>query len=199
MPKILAVVGEPGTGKSTGIASLVDTAKGIFIYSDPYMSALDLINQLNLMLGLNTSAWLFAAKLTLETNLKESPPHLIVVDEAHHLSYKAIEYLRSLSDRFDTRIAIVTTPNHWQSISKSPQLKSRIVRIESSFNARDALKLATELSDAILSPEILSQLFRESDGSIRNFLMGLVKIEAYAIQQKLRTIGLEEWGVKKII
>ena len=62
----------------------------------------------------------------------------------------------------------------------------------------DAGRIAAELSEIELAPDLLEHLHRESAGSTRLVCVGLARIEQIARARGLGKISLSEWGKRPL-
>jgi DNA transposition AAA+ family ATPase len=122
----------------------------------------------------------------------------LFVDEADYLvdSKRMTESLRDLHDMATVPVVLIGMGGIGERLSHRKQLTGRImqhVRFEP-LNDEDAQKLATELTDVTVKPDLVAQLNKNANGSARLLVVGLARIEQFAKARGLVSIGSQDWG-----
>jgi len=107
--KLAVICGRAGTGKTTASKSYAENNHGtVYVCADMSVNAQDLFAELCETLGIG-------ATYSLRNNFKNAKNRLagtgrlIIIDEAEHLSYKALDLLRSLYDATGCGLMLVGT------------------------------------------------------------------------------------------
>jgi DNA transposition AAA+ family ATPase len=175
--KLSVVCGRAGTGKTTACKTYAENNRGtIYICADMSCSAQDLFIEIVETLGLKASYSLRTNFLTAREKLAGTR-RLIIIDEAEHLSYKALDLLRSLFDATGCGLMLVGTETLIHNLrgkrGEYEQLHSRVAI----FQKTAALELSDVeafLEKAAPSAKSLSPVFLKHCGGNMRVLANLV-------------------------
>lgn len=149
---ICVIVGDSGLGKTTGSKKFSDDEpNSIFIEVDFGYTALALFREISEVLGLPIGGTLHDIFMRVVKELTGTG-RLVIVDEAEHLPYRALELLRRLHDKAEIGILLVGMPQLLSNLKgrrgEFQQLYSRIgaaIRLEN-LSDEDALAIATNFN-----------------------------------------------------
>ncbi|WP_022944630.1 AAA family ATPase [Pseudoalteromonas ruthenica] len=199
VPGIGLIYGDPGLGKTTATAFVVNRCNGIYIRATSGMSLAQLLRQVVKELsGPEYHSKELMLNYIVERMALESRP--LFIDESDYLlnDKNTLESVRDIHDLTSCPVILIGMESVRRKLQRHKQFYNRISEwLEFKPATFDDLKT---LVAAVVEPEIsinedlLQHLLEETDGEVRRIVTGLSKIEAMAKANDLTEIDLMQWG-----
>jgi hypothetical protein len=189
---MLLVVGEPGYGKTEAVNRWADMVNAVYLCGRPCVSPYALIGDLVRELGeqpesIHDRRYRQADRLL---RLKQCP---IILDEAQFfLANKAetLEMIRSLTDRYEVPLVLVSMDNIQEVISKFTQISSRIAAVVkmSAATVDDVRICCDTLSEVSIAQCLVEEIHFHTDGRYREIVNAIAIAETFGKRGKLETV-----------
>lgn len=202
VPGIGLIYGDPGLGKTTATAFVVNRCRGIYVRATSGMSMSQLLRQITKEL---TGPDLF----TRESMLNYIIEHMAIenrplfIDEADYLlmDKNTLETVRDIHDLTNCPVILIGMESVRRKLQRHKQFYNRISEwLEFRPTGMQDLQI---IVSAVVEPtitieqDLLIELLKQTDGEVRRIITGLSKIEALAMANDLPTISLQQWGSKE--
>lgn len=201
VPGLGMLYGASGRGKTTAAAWLAtDPALNlVYVRASTTWTPSSLLQTILRETGAESAGSASKLLRLTEDALAASRKTLIIVDEADYLTQGAsaqrmAEVLRDLHDRSGVAVLLISMSK----LRLSDQAMGRVshwLQFEAP-DFEDAQQVARELCDVEVAPDLVARLHQASAGSVRNIVVGLTRIESYAIRAGLDTIDAATWGTR---
>lgn len=124
---LVAIIGEPGVGKTETLEAFRRTGSSVWMatMSADTSGQVPMLEELGAAMGLNGSGGAAAMRRQIVGRVRNTNG-LIMVDEAQHLDFKAIEALRGIYDAGRIGMVLCGNPKLMAKIGQLPQVSSRI-------------------------------------------------------------------------
>jgi DNA transposition AAA+ family ATPase len=196
MPGMGLCYGATGRGKSTAIAWLATRQHGVYVRALAMSTPTSLLETICRELNIAARARIAQTVEAIVSKLAENGRPLFV-DEADYVLGQArlVDTLRDLHDLSSVPVILIGMAGIDRKISLSPQLAGRMAQwVEfQPCTAQDAKQLARELCEVTVADDLLAELHTRAAGSVRNFVVGLGRIEQLARARSTTSIELAEW------
>lgn len=198
VPGIGLVEGEPGLGKTTSVAWLINRVDGLYVRAlatwTPAAMLSALLREVSRLPRGGCSA-MMQDLLTVFTH----QPRPIFMDEADYLidSKKMTETLRDLHDMTGAPIVLIGMDGIGKKLAHREQLTSRVmqkVRFEP-CDLEDTQKLADGLCEVKVRPDLVQQIHARTLGSARRIVVMLAAIEEAGRAKKLLEVGAADFKI----
>lgn len=189
--------GEPGEGKSTALAYMVNLTGGVFVRALSSWTVTTMLGELAKELG-GHRMLRRADMVAFICEALAKNPRPIYVDEADHL-FVQMSMLESLRDIYDLSGCPVILCG-MEEIGRRIQAHARFARrvtqwIEfEGIDLQDTKILAETLCEVDLADDLLRHLHKEARGNIGRMVVGLTKIERMAKASGLDEVNIDQWG-----
>lgn len=201
VPGMMLIHGDPGMGKTTALAWLINQVNGVFVRANATWTANSMLASVMAELGVDPMHSTARMLNHIVSKLAESGRPLFV-DEANYLvhSRQMLETLRDIHDIANVPVVLCGAESIERKLPKYPQLQSRISQwVEfKSADIDDARTLIDAVSEIALSPDLLQHLWQQAKGSMRLMTVGLSRIESFARSNGLSEIDAEQWGGRQL-
>lgn len=193
--------GEPGEGKSTALAYVVNAMNGVFVRAVSSWTVTTMLGKIAEELGGHRMLRRADMIDFIVQKLAENP-RPIFVDEADYL-FRQIEMIDSLRDIYDMSGCPVIMCG-MEEIGRRIQAHGRFARrvtqwVEfSGVDFADARILADEVCEVAVADNLLRHLHKEARGNIGRMVIGLTKIERMAKSSGLEQIDIEQYGKREL-
>lgn len=186
---MMLVEGKPGLGKSTIIYHWATEADAVFLRANQGWTPPQFLGELAKALQLEPedrkSGQYQSARSRLFERLLEyfvDRQRPLVIDEAEftlHNNAAVLEKIRDISDRAEVSVVLIGMKNIQKRIARFGQISSRIAQVVTFMPATlaDVTLACAKLCDYSLSPELASEVYRLSDGRMRDVLNILAELE----------------------
>jgi DNA transposition AAA+ family ATPase len=196
MPGMGLVEGVTGYGKTTAITWLSIKLNGVHVRALSVTTPSSLLESICKELGIGRRATNVATVDDIVQKLAETGRPLFI-DEADRLARKEllIETLRDIHDLSTVPVVLIGEGGFERKISHIPRLTGRIsqwVRFEPA-TSEDAVLLARELAEVEVAADLVRELHKAANGSVRLIVVGLGQIEKFAKTRGLKKIGMADW------
>jgi DNA transposition AAA+ family ATPase len=196
MPGMGLCFGPSGLGKSTAIAWLATRQNGVYVRALATSTPTSLLESICRELNMLPRARVAQTVEAIVCKLAETGRPLFV-DEADYVVGKAslVDTLRDLHDLSSVPVILIGMAGIDKRIELSPQLAGRMaqwVKFQPA-SPEDARQLATKLCEVQVADDLVAQLRERANGSIRNIVVGLARIEQHARSRGLQTIAAADW------
>lgn len=202
VPGIGLIYGDPGLGKTTATAWLVNRCDGIYIRATSGMSLAQLLRQIVKELsGPDIYSRELMLNYIVESMAISNRP--LFIDEADYLlsDKNTLEIVRDIHDLTNCPVVLIGMESVRRKLQRHRQFYNRISEwLEFQPTAFEDLQIIVK---AVIDPsltihqELLTQLLNDTDGEVRRIITGLSKIEAFALANGLNEIDLQQWGSKE--
>ncbi len=197
MPGMGLVHGETGYGKTTAVTWYVNRCNGVYVRAWATWTPSAMFSAILHELG-RTARGSCAQMMgdIIEALALSGRP--LFVDEADYVvdSKRMCESLRDLHDMATVPVIMIGMGGIDQRLAHRKQLTGRVladVRFHPLEEA-DAQKIASELCEVQIAPDLVAELTRKAAGSVRLTVVGLERIERWAKSQGASRVGLQAWG-----
>lgn len=196
MPGMGLCFGPSGYGKTTAIAWLATRQHGVFVRARATSTPTSLLETICRELNIAASNRLSRTVDALVDKLAETGRPLFV-DEADYVvaQQRLADTLRDLHDLSSVPVILIGMAGIDRKISTSPQLSGRIAQwVEfQPASVEDAKLLTRELCEIGVADDLVAELHGRANGSMRNIVVGLGKIEQYARSRSTGKVALADW------
>ena len=202
VPGIGLIYGDPGLGKTTATAWLVNRCDGIYIRATSGMTLAQLLRQIVKELS---GPDIYTREAMLNYIIEHMAIHNrpLFIDEADYLlnDKNTLEIVRDIHDLTNCPVVLIGMESVRRKLQRHRQFYNRISEwLEFQPTQREDLQI---IVNAVIEPtltiqdDLLSQLLNDTDGEVRRIITGLSKIEAFALANSLTSIDLQQWGSKE--
>lgn len=199
MPGMGLCYGESGLGKTTAVAWLATREHGVYVRARATDTPTSLLNEIAKELNMAVKQPV-AQKVEAIVEKLASTQRPLFLDEADYIVGKdgdnrLCNTVRDLHDLSTVPVIMIGMRGIDRRIDMSPQLSGRMaqwVEFQPCTHA-DAEKLAAELLEVKVAPDLVHALSDRAGGSIRNVTVGLAKIEQSARKRNMSRIELADW------
>lgn len=196
MPGMGLCFGDSGLGKTTAVAWLATRQHGVYVRARASSTPNSLLDLITRELNIASRARVSQTVDAVVDKLAETGRPLFV-DEADYVVGQArlIDTLRDLHDLSSVPVILIGMAGIDRRISLSPQLSGRMaqwVKFEPS-TIDDGKLLAKELCEVTVADDLVAQLHSKANGSVRNFVVGLGRIEQVARARGASTLAAGDW------
>ena len=199
MPGMCLCHGDSGLGKTTAVAWLATREHGVYVRARATDTPTSLLDQIAKELNMAVKQRVALKVEAIVERLAQTQRPLFL-DEADYIvgrdgENRLANTVRDLHDLSTVPVILIGMRGIDRRISLSPQLAGRMaqwVEFQPCTDA-DAQKLADELLDVKVAPDLVQALSARAGGSIRNVTVGLAKIEQQARKRNLASIELADW------
>ncbi|MDE2468833.1 MAG: ATP-binding protein [Bradyrhizobium sp.] len=197
MPGMGLVHGETGYGKTTAVTWYVNRCNGIYVRAWATWTPAAMFSAILHELG--RAARGSCAQMMgdiIEALAMSGRP--LFVDEADYLadSKRMCESLRDLHDMATVPVILIGMGGIDQRLAHRKQLTGRVladVRFHP-LEETDAQKIAAELCEVRVEPDLVADLNKKAAGSVRLTVVGLERVERWAKAQGIARVSLGAWG-----
>jgi len=189
--------GEPGQGKSTALAYVVNAMDGIYVRAVGAWTVTSMLGQICHEIG-GRRLLRRADMIDHIVEQLAKKPRPLFVDEADYL-FRQFEMVDSLRDIYDMSGCPVVLCG-MEDIARRIQAHGRFARritqwVEfQAIDQLDARTVANDLCEVGVADCLLRHLHAESRGNIGRMVIGLSKIERMAKASGLSTVTRDAWG-----
>lgn len=202
VPGIGLIYGDPGLGKTTATAWLVNRCDGIYIRATSGMSLTQLLRQIVKELS-GPDIYTREAMLNYIIEHMAISNRTLFIDEADYLlnDKNTLEIVRDIHDLTYCPVVLIGMESVRRKLQRHRQFYNRISEwLEFKPTQFEDLQI---IVSAVIEPiltiqdDLLQQLLSDTDGEVRRIITGLSKIEAFALANGLTSIDLQQWGSKE--
>ena len=204
VPGIGLIYGEPGLGKTTATAWLVNRCNGIYIRATSGMTLAQLLRQIVKELSgpdIHTKEGML--NYIIESMATSVNPRTLFIDEADYLlnDKEALESVRDIHDLTSCPVVLIGMEAVRRKLQRHKQFYSRISEwlefMPTQFEDLQIIVNAVIEPTLTIQDDLLKQLLSDTDGEVRRISTGLSKVEAFALANGLTSIDLQQWGSKE--
>lgn len=196
MPGMGLCFGASGHGKTTAVAWLATRQHGVFVRARATSTPTSLLETICREVNIAARNRISQTVDALVDKLAETGRPLFV-DEADYVVSQArlVDTLRDLHDLSSVPVVLIGMAGIDRKISLSPQLSGRIAQwVEFQPASIDDAKLLTkELCEVTVADDLVAELHTRANGSVRNLVVGLGKIEQFARSRSASKVALADW------
>ena len=188
--EIVLVRGDAGAGKTTALEHYMAHNTGvIFVTADSCtVSPTAILNLIAEEMGLKPINSKARIMKTLITNLAETS-RLVIIDEADHLSFDALQAIRNLNDKCKIGIVLAGNNKLYNQMVTGPrggeydQIRTRIIKRAKVSNN--------------YSPDEISAIFPNLDNKSLNYIVRLARKESLRAASKIYSLALDYTNAQK--
>lgn len=196
MPGMGLCFGASGLGKSTAIAWLATRQNGVYVRAMATSTPTSLLETICRELNMLPRARVAQTVESIVCKLAETGRPLFV-DEADYVvgQNRLVDTLRDLHDLSSVPVILIGMAGIDKRIELSPQLAGRMAQWVKFQPATpdDAKQLAAKLCEVQVGDDLVTQLRERANGSIRNIVVGLARIEQHARSRAMTAITAADW------
>jgi DNA transposition AAA+ family ATPase len=195
IPKIVAIIGHTGAGKTTGIGACLGAHDAVLITAWSDMSLPSMLRAIAFELGVDGGRSKDECFTAIVRSLKDSGRALFV-DEADYLSGKMLMALRDIHDAARVPVIVVGMENFERKLSRYPQFAGRVSqRVEfKACDLADAALLTKDVCEVGVAPDLVKAMHGRTKGHIRLMTVALAHFESMALDNGWKAINAETWG-----
>jgi len=196
--------GPPGTGKTTSLAYVANVYDAVYVRAVGCWTVTSMLGDLCRELGgkrmLRRSD--MVEYIVEELSKDGRAPRPIFIDEADYCfrQFEMIDSLRDIYDLSGCPVVLIGMEDIARRIRTHERIARRITQwIEfKGLDLTDTEQVAAEICDVTLSSDLLRHLHKETGGNIGRIIIGLSKIEKFALANGLETITGANWGERPL-
>lgn len=196
MPGMGLCFGPSGFGKTTAIAWLATRQHGVFVRARATSTPTSLLENICRELNIAARNRISQTVDVLVEKLAETGRPLFV-DEADYVvgQQRLVDTLRDVHDLSSVPVILIGMAGIDRKISTSPQLAGRIAQwVEfQAASLEDSRLLTKELCEVTVADDLIAELHTRANGSVRNLVVGLGKIEQFARSRSAGKVALADW------
>lgn len=200
-PGLALVYGATGAGKTTATSWLAVSRSAIHVRAAATWTPNSMLAAIMTALGFaplsRTSSMLTAIVESLRENGRT-----LMIDEADYLVRKLLlETLRDIHDMSTVPVVLIGMADFKKRLMHQAQIAGRISQwVEFGPADLDDYRLVADAKCEVeLSDDLLEDLHRATQGSMRGLQIGLTRVEAHAKRAGLERIDLASWGSRPFI
>lgn len=137
-----------------------------------------------------------------ELTKDNAKPRPIFVDEADYCfrQFDMIDSLRDIYDMSGCPVVLIGMENIARDIREHDRIARRITQwVEfSGLDMDDTMKVATELSEIEIAPDLIQYIHKQTNGNIGRVVIALSKIEKYAEANGMKSVNADQWAEKPL-
>lgn len=196
--------GPPGTGKTTALAYVANVYDAIYVRAVGCWTVTAMLGDLCRELG--GRRMLRRADMVgyiVEELTKDGrQPRPIFIDEADYCfrQFEMIDSLRDIYDLSGCPVILIGMEDIARRIRTHERIARRITQwIEfKGLDLDDAAHVASEVCEVRLSEDMIRHLHKETGGNIGRIIIGLTKVEKFAMTNGLDVITSADWGERPL-
>jgi hypothetical protein len=202
VPGIGLIYGDPGLGKTTATAWLVNRCDGIYIRATSGMSLTQLLRQIVKELS-GPDIYTREAMLNYIIEHMAISNRTLFIDEADYLlnDKNTLEIVRDIHDLTYCPVVLIGMESVRRKLQRHRQFYNRISEwlefMPTQFEDLQIIVSAVIEPCLTIQDDLLQQLLSDTDGEVRRIITGLSKVEAFALANGLTSIDLQQWGSKE--
>jgi len=196
--------GPPGTGKTTSLAYVANVYDAVYVRAVGCWTVTSMLGDLCRELGgkrmLRRSDMV---EFIVEALTKDGrPPRPIFIDEADYCfrQFEMVDSLRDIYDLSGCPVILIGMEDIARRIRTHERIARRITQwIEfQGLDLDDTQQVAKEVTEVALNSDLVQHLHKETGGNIGRIIIGLTKIEKFALANGLETITCSDWGERPL-
>ncbi|MEO5341080.1 MAG: ATP-binding protein [Magnetococcus sp. MYC-9] len=189
---MLLVVGDPGYGKTEAVERWADTVDAVYLCgkprSTPHMVLGDLVRELG-----EQPEFSYEKRYQQADRLLRASQRPIILDEAQfYLAEKAeaLEAVRSLTDRYEIPLILVSMEQIQEILSRFAQISSRIAAVVKMAPAtvEDVRICCDALAEVKIAPCLVEEIHHHTSGRYREIVNAIALVERFGKRNKLSTV-----------
>ncbi|PCJ57876.1 MAG: hypothetical protein COA65_09025 [Rhodospirillaceae bacterium] len=200
---IIMVQGNAGHGKSRAGQWWAVQHDAVFLRlkaaATPHWVLTDLVTELGEAAPAHSCEGLFAQA----TGMLAKNPRPIIVDEVENAfnDIKTLESIRDISDLVEIPLVLLGREWVWSKLRTKPQFRTRIGARADFLPAtmKDVQLCFDELCEVPVTPEVIEQVFRESEGHIRDIVKAIANVERIGKRNKGQQVALDHIKGKTLV
>ena len=193
--------GEPGEGKSTALAYVVNAMDGVFVRAVGCWTVTYALGEICRELG-GQRMLRRADMISYIVEQLAKQPRPIFVDEADYLfrQFEMVDALRDIYDMSGCPVILCGMEDIARRIQAHGRFARRITQwIEfQGIDLLDARTVADSLCEVGVHDDLLRHLHEQARGNIGRMVVGLTKIERLARATGLEVVTREQWGDREM-
>lgn len=197
MPGMGLIWGRTGFGKTTAATWLVNQVNGVYVRALATSTPASLLGSISREIDLPIKGSCANMTEAIVDRLGQSGRSLFV-DEADHIadSKRMTEIMRDLHDLATVPVILIGMGSIKHKLAKREQLYGRISQwVEfQPADLDDTEMLAEQLCEVEVEHDLLVELHKASEGSVRLLVVGLAQIEYFARSRGLKRVDASKWS-----
>lgn len=194
------VWGSPGTGKTTFIDFADNMYKGVYVRAMGCWTVTSMLGTLCEQLGgkrkLRRSD--MVNDIVDELTKDKRQPRPIFIDEADYClrQFAMIDSLRDIYDISQCPVILIGMENIARDLRSHDRIARRITQwVEfSGLDMTDTRQVVDELCEVTIEQDLLEHIHIQTSGNIGRVVIGIQKIEDFAMAHDLKSINAVQWG-----
>ncbi|GAB0057445.1 hypothetical protein SIID45300_01773 [Candidatus Magnetaquicoccaceae bacterium FCR-1] len=196
---IMLLIGDPGFGKTECVERWADQEDAVYLCGYPRVTAQmvlgDLVRELGGIPDGRYETRRQQADRLLRSSLNDKGmPRPIILDEAQfYLENKAeaLEVIRSLTDRHENSLVLVSMDDIQKQIAKYDQISSRIASVVKMHpaNIADVEKLCDGLSEVKISQRLAEEILHHTGGRHRDVVKSIALAETFGKRNRKELVN----------
>jgi len=192
--------GPPGTGKTTSLAYVANVYDAVYVRAVGCWTVTSMLGDLCKELGgkrmLRRSD--MVEYIVGELSKDGRQPRPIFVDEADYCfnQFAMVDALRDIYDLSGCPVILIGMEDIARRIRAKELIARRITQwVEfKGLDLEDTEYVASEVCEVTLADDLIRHLYKETSGNIGRIIIGLTKIEKFALANGLDVISAPDWG-----
>ncbi len=192
--------GPPGTGKTTALAYVANVYDAVYVRAVGCWTVTSMLGDLckelggKRMLRRSDMVEFIVEELTRDGR----QPRPIFIDEADYCfrQFEMVDSLRDIYDLSGCPVILIGMEDIARRIRTHERIARRITQwIEfKGLDLDDTTQVANEVCEVRFTDDLSRHLHKETGGNIGRIIIGLTKIEKFALTNGLDVISLAQWG-----
>lgn len=202
LPGIVAIVGEPGLGKTSCATWLRDRIDAVFLTATSLWTPRTMLDLLARELRVDTRGLRGVVFDRIIERLAScvTGTRSIIIDEADYLIDRSdlLSAARDIHDMSGSPLFVLGMGQFAARVQAHQQFASRIAQIIPFVPADldDARSVAGTCCDVTIADDLLTRIVEASGGSLRRIKVNLLQVETWAARKDLERVDVQAWGAQ---
>ncbi len=189
---MLLVVGDPGYGKTEAVERWADTVDAVYLCGKPRMTPQIVLGELVREMG-EQPEHSYEKRYKQADRLLRLNQNPIILDEAQfYLADKAesLEVVRSLTDRYEVPLILVSMDQIQETISRFEQISSRIAAVVKMMPAtvEDVRICCETLAEVQIADCLVEEIHHHTNGRYREIINAIALAEKFGKRNHLESV-----------
>lgn len=187
--------GDPGSGKTTATAFVVNQVHGVFVRAQKIWTMTSMLGSIVTSLGgkpVRNRQPMFDFIVQQLRGQKRS----LFIDEADYLSEDLIEIARDIHDLSKRPVVLIGMDNLKHGLISNARFMRRINQeiVFGPVDYADCREVCERICEVTVADDLLERLHEEAQGNVGLITNGLQAIEQLARRNRLELVDLQSWG-----
>jgi DNA transposition AAA+ family ATPase len=201
LPGIVTFSGPSGFGKSTAVGYVAAQHNAIYVEVRSIWTKKSFLEALAKALGIYRAATVAAMADQISEELSKSQQPLMLDEGDNLIERNLVELVRDIYEQSKAPVVLIGEEALPQKLRKWERFHGRVMDWAQALPA-DASDVETLVQhytpDIQLKPDMVAELVRQANGSVRRIVTNLDRIAYEARAEGWQEVGLKEWGKRSL-